>query len=420
MNTRSLKAAQIIKCINASISCIASSVLMAMILTERTRSGLASPYSRIIFALSIADILFSFTTLISPFASAKENPDALFAIGSFKSCEAIGFVHIVAITCLVYYTVFLTYYFLKRIKYKMTPRDFAQKEEKFFHVVFIVIACSLAIFSLVSESINPLINGSICSIGGSYPEGCGLSVESPLCERGSPNKTKLLTLIGGIILGSAFLALVVILYLFTRHVYQQERELEIPARGIGRQTTRRHHSNEDHQEDIPGPDDESEQKEKNNFVLTKQAFYQSLLYVSSFLLVYLPMMIAMMQNVSGQNASDSEWRFWLDTIIPLGGVFNILIYTRPKVLKLQEQFPMLMKWELFLIVLMKGGETPSMADVRAAMDLANAEMIQEQGFEEDHHEQRESNLLSYDLDVSRESEFISSVYQTRSSFWMRG
>lgn len=62
-----------------------------------------------------------------------------------------------------------------------------------------------------------------------------------------------------------------------------------------------------------------------------------------------------------------------------------------------------------------------MADVRAAIDLANAEMIQEQDFEEDRQEQhRESHLLSYDIDVSRASEFISSVYQTRSSFWMRG
>ena len=79
---------------------------------------------------------------------------------------------------------------------------------------------------------------------------------------------------------------------------------------------------------------------------------------------------------------DSEWRFWLDAIIiPLGGVFNILIYTRPKVLKLKEKFPMLMKYELFIIVVMKGGEMPSMADVRAALDMAN-EGIVAQDFED--------------------------------------
>ena len=219
-----------------------------------------------------------------------------------------------------------------------------------------------------------------------------------------------------------------ILYLFTRHVYQQERELDIPARGIGQRNESNNHEestvedaevSENIQEQVAA--NESTHKEKNSFILTKQAFYQSLLYVLSFFMVYLPVMIVMLQQVFGQNASDSEWRFWLEAIIlPLGGVFNILIYTRPKVLKLKEQFPMLMKYELFIIVVMKGGETPSMADVRAALDMANAN-LQEQGFEEDPQEQhRDSNVLSYDIDVSRASEFITSVYQTKPSFWMRG
>ena len=205
------------------------------------------------------------------------------------------------------------------------------------------------------------------------------------------------------------------------NVYQQERELDIPARGIGHasnniiEDNQEHLPNEDDQEDVQKADGESERKEKNSFILTKQAFHQSLLYVSSFALVYLPIIIAMIGTLSGQNASDSEFRFWLDTIIPLGGVFNILIYTRPKVLKLKEQFPMLMKYELFIIVVMKGGEISSMADVRAALDMVNEENV-EQDFEDNHQEQRrESNLLSYDIDVSRASEYISSVYQTRSS-----
>ena len=50
---------------------------------------------------------------------------------------------------------------------------------------------------------------------------------------------------------------------------------------------------------------------------------------------------------------------------------------------------------------------PSMADVRVALDMAI-----EANVEHDFH-QGENNLLSYELDVSRESEFISSVYQPR-------
>ena len=129
--TTSLKAAQIIRCINASISCLASTFIMLMILHEK--KGLATPYSRIIFAISISDILFSLGMLLSPFMSPKDNPDALFAIGTTESCEAIGFLFLLGLQCLLFYIVFLTYYFMKRIKYKVTPQIFANKEEKYMH-----------------------------------------------------------------------------------------------------------------------------------------------------------------------------------------------------------------------------------------------------------------------------------------------
>ena len=68
----SLKAAQIIRYINEFISCLASTFIVLMILTEPMK-GLASPYSRIIFALSIADVFFSLGLFLSPFVGPRQS-----------------------------------------------------------------------------------------------------------------------------------------------------------------------------------------------------------------------------------------------------------------------------------------------------------------------------------------------------------
>ena len=154
----SLQAAQIIRCINAGVSCLASTFIVFMILTEPEK-GLASPYSRIIFGMSVSDILFSLGIFLSPFMSPKDNPDALFAMGTTKSCEGIGFLFLLGVQCLLFYTVFLTYYFTRRIKYKVTPQNFAKKEEKYFHYAFIVLSLGVAVTAAATGSINPQAHG---------------------------------------------------------------------------------------------------------------------------------------------------------------------------------------------------------------------------------------------------------------------
>ena len=151
-----------------------------------------------------------------------------------------------------------------------------------------------------------------------------------------------LPLIGG------FLILVVVLLLFTHHVYREERTLTIPAREIGnisRSTAlRRAQRNND------SPDQESvaqnqieegnaniERRKKNRLILTKQALLQSFLYILGFFAAWISPIILIIQLNFTDIVEEQEWRFWLGAIItPLTGVFNIFIYTRPKVSKLKE------------------------------------------------------------------------------------
>ena len=105
-----------------------------------------------------------------------------------------------------------------------------------------------------------------------------------------------MNVMSGILL-SCFAILILILGLTTHHVYNIERNFTISARGIG--TARRNalsHEEEEDKEEEDDEDEESEQIEedrengvaqdmheaeerKKRLVLTKQAFYQSLLYI---------------------------------------------------------------------------------------------------------------------------------------------
>ena len=432
-NTASFKAAQIIKCCNSVVSCLASSIIIFMILTEPEK-GLASPYSRIIFAMSISDILFSLGMLLSPFMGPKDNPDALFAIGTTESCEAIGLIFALGLTCLVFYTVFLTYYFMRRIKYKVTPQNFAKKEEKYFHISFIVFAVAFVITSVSSGSINPQGKGNICGIG-PYPIGCDKTPDM-ICKRGDGKVTQFLLALSATMWIGAFVTLIVILVLFTHHVYRAERILTIPAREIGNVHHRREPDEDvdvDQAEEIADGLEENNadeimasREEKNRLILTKQALHQSMLYILAFFSSWLSPLILVIQINFLDIIEEQEWRFWLAAILtPLTGVFNILIYTRPKVFKLKEIIPDASYIELLTVIIVSGGEIPSMADLlnetttrrdQNGRFTQQGDIQQEGQFDDDMGDGlseeagsdfSSNSLVSYDLDVSNEAALLS-------------
>ena len=360
--------------------------------------------------MSIADIFFSMGLALSPFVGPKDNPDALFAIGTTGLCEAIGFIHIIGLLCLVFYTVFLTYYFLKRIRYKRTPSDFAKKEEKYFHALFIMFSLAVSVAGLVTGSINPLSHGSICQIV-SYPPNCERSSDI-ICERGL--NAKRIMRVGSIFLGTSFVALFISLSLCVHHVYMVERQFTRPARGIGR--IRRNTSNLNNQANRePGEEnrDENNQEQRigeNKLVLTKQAFGQSLLYILAFLLVYSAPIIKLIQEQFFGNEEEPEWRFWLGALFtPLGGVFNIIIYTRPKVMKVMETLSSTSYLRCFIVVVVSGGEVPSFADLISSSPMNSHsnhvhESGQVEGFNEDDALSMSSGVSS--MDISKASSLM--------------
>ena len=158
MIPRHIIAAQIVRIFTGFISFLASGFLCFTIWISP--KGLQTPYSRIIFGFSIADILQSIGVVLSPFLSPADNPDAMFSRGTVASCEGIGLFLVMGSHAIPWYILFLTYYFLKRVKYKQTPQDFSKREEKFIFAFIWIYAIATSIYALIKEQINATEYGS--------------------------------------------------------------------------------------------------------------------------------------------------------------------------------------------------------------------------------------------------------------------
>lgn len=169
---------------------------------------------------------------------------------------------------------------------------------------------------------------------------------------------------------------------------------------------------------------------RNRFILTKQAFQQSVLYVMAFLLVYIaPVLGILMRRFRKDHDEDPEWRFWLSALLtPLGGVFNILVYCRPKVLRLKESYPHVTKLKLLIVIVLTGGEIPTLADVRQRREpanrpnnnnAANDRPLRSRGERERQEEENvnEADRVLYDMDISDACEFLSMMEYARNGFY---
>lgn len=216
MVSKLIKTSQIIRCVTSSISLLGSLSMTFMI--WNSPRGNKSPYSRIIFGMGIADIMQSLGILISPFVSPAR--DALWGSHpSTQACEAVGLFLGTGFIALPLYTLFLIYYFLQRVKYKVKPEDFSkQKSETIVHTLIWAFPFLAHIYALAKKEINSSRYGSLCMIAPS-PFGCWLNDS---CERGE-NAVRTLLFSHNIPLIVTFLLILISLTSLTHYVYMGER-----------------------------------------------------------------------------------------------------------------------------------------------------------------------------------------------------
>ena len=325
-----MRDAQIAKCITGGISTFSSFLLVVFILNSP--KGLKSPYSRIIFGLCIADVLQSFGILVGPFA-APTDPEHMFGIGNVQSCDAMGFLALMGSIAVPWYTLHLTYYFLKRVKYKVKPRDFANKEEKWLHILTWLFSISVSSYALGKHMINPTQGGSMCYLT-AYPAGCERNDD--ICERGEGAAiVATFSIITTLVI--VFALLLIVLGAFSLHVYRSEKRLQPKTDDRNEKKTKEQQGEVEKyipkeipdEEDIEqdsnnqdGKDGEKElsahqryQKQALELVLTKSAILQSSIYIIAFLFVYSGPFIII---TSGFTHSEVVF-WWTSFFYPIGG-----------------------------------------------------------------------------------------------------
>lgn len=370
--------ANIVKCFLSALSLTASSTIVHMI--RNSSRGFKSSHSRIIFGVSVGDILQSCGIFLGPFAVPKDTPDSPMAFGTFTTCDFTGFLTLSGSTTSVLYLLFLIFFFWRRVQHRVSPQKFAYGEERYLHVSIWIISLTFPSLVLAKKGFNPTRKGTLCILG-SYPNGCGGNVEDENyieCTRGQD--ISIVSMFTGGLIVACLLLLFLLLASITCHVYSIERSLSSPNNNPQSNNTnapdaiaQQSSSNDTLQgriDDDPFPDNDGDeaaiianQVEKKQS-LTRRAANQSLLYIIAFIIVF----IAPFSFLTTPQVEGSPYRRWIlwhtSTLLPIFGIFLILIYTRPKVKIMSEMFPEASWLLCFWTVIISGGEVPPPHELR--------------------------------------------------------
>ena len=408
----------IVRIAMASLSCSCSTLIAAMICRAGT-AGLRTSYSRIIFGLSISDIILSASIIASTFAVPKSLSDSSWVVGTNGSCETVAFTIIAGNSAVLLYTVFLTFYFLQRVKFNMSPKLFSERYEHKIHALIWICAVGGAMFALFRKDYNPVSNmdgygdSSICMIA-DFPQNCVLDPETyGPCTRGEHYMIDALFVIA-LPTALTFMALVVILCLFTSHIHNQESMLTSPsshqsAQGSSTRVSESTPTDEAATVTAIGNGNEHEHEQLNPRrrsiscwaflklpcslrtatpqdatsptttiaistsdeagrrrllgLLAKKSAVQSSLYIFVFIACYFFPLVLFFASEQIKSERVSRLLLFSGTSVfwPLGGFLNIIVYTRPKVSKFKRDNPQYVDFPwvfIFIAVVCCGGEVP--------------------------------------------------------------
>lgn len=332
-----------------TISFSASSLTAVMI--RRSHGGLLTPYRRIIFGLSVSDVIQSFAVVLGPFLIPKEYRNASsWGIGTIRTCELQGFLLTFGASSTCMYTLLLCVYYFCKIKMNMSGNKFRKRIEEKSHWIIFLLNFSVCVAALATKTYNPLPGAGTCHFVRN-PFGCSTSIPGD-CLRGRYAPFFVLLYYPAAVPCICISIVLCCLTTIVWHVVNQDRIFrthETPRGGLGRGNSNgpiRHCTPEEIQVDRVAR------------LLRRETILQVVLYVSAFFLTYgLPFVITVC-NVTNTPVPNSI-KCTTSAFFPLGGLFNILIYTRPQVVAFRRLHEGEYSWLRALVLVIKaGGENP--------------------------------------------------------------
>lgn len=392
--------------ITVGIISAAASTTMAFFVA-RSGEQLTKPFRRIIFGLSISDVLQSSSLVFAPLAAQSA---ARGDCGGVTYCNISASGFLIGAYGVIFYTLGLCVYYLYIVKYNFSDQEFARKREPGIHAAAILVP-SIAVAILAStESFNPSVDGNGCFFF-DKPFGCHLDPDVECVRGANAHILGMYAVIGPFLLFGA--GITVALFKLCRTVISQDRlrrsrfrsamlaqqdgidaranstwpvpegtnisqNLVISSSRLYRSLFRRNREEEYLTRD-----------ERLASQRSKETMHQSLLYVGAYCITYSCSVILYLAFYWQGSKPPRIFVFVAVTLFPIGGLLNILVYTRPKVSTVQRRYEcswLRAFWEVFKA----GGEVPSHISVinRHRSTYAESQLVNRQ--------QQVDNSISYE------------------------
>ncbi len=348
----------LIQVFTASVSFVSSTIMACSIAWFGSEGS--TPYRRIILGLSISDVLQSLAFFTGP-SSVPVSKRSWQVGNEVMSCQVNGFVAQIGATGVALHTIFLCVYYLCRLKYRMDNNAFEYNIERRFRVFIVIFSLSAGIVPLVMDAFHTSSRFySICTID-IVPTGCWREPDQVgECDATSKEQSDILTAI--FIQGFSMLCLMtvaVIMGLLYHHALIQNQNIE---RETSTCTLENNETNE--QNNCKGSVEEEEMMDtpqgrvqQISRLYRREMTIQATLYVGAFSLMYIPVAIGPLTT------GPVSLQLITMTFFPIGGLMNILVYTRPKVANLRRDNPECSRMRGFWLVLIEGGEIPREVDL---------------------------------------------------------
>ena len=337
----------VLQILSAALSLMGSSAIVYKILRHLEKTKTTTPYDRIMLCLSCCDILASITYAMGPLLLPRETSQRVWAVGTDWTCSRLGF--LTQLTCLwaVWYNALLSFYFLLTVRFRVGPDKFRGKYEPWMHLSGAIFFPVTAMIGLAGDWYSEERLTMMCWIG-EVPKGVGgygLLVAS---------------LFGGIPTAITLLSLVInniAIYLFVRKSLLHRAASTATSKTTtmtkeedpetATTTTRGSEIGvEEHNDSTPSNKRASVKSAKVRSLeerLTREVAIQGLLYVSSFILTVTPGFILSLLEGVGFTEGDQGRLYQLlvlnSMLLPLQGLFNVLIYIKPSYSRFRSRYP---------------------------------------------------------------------------------
>lgn len=290
---------------SAILSLIGSSLIVFKIVRNINRNKSSTPYDRIILGLSSCDIVSSITYAVAPFLLPSATSKRVWALGNDTTCTWLGFLSQLACFWSIWYNCILSFYYLLTVRFQVKRNDFTRKYELWLHLSGAIFFPLTSLIGLIGDWYSEMRYAMMCWIG-EVPKGCSNCYGVPIAYTFGAAPT-IITLISVITNN-------IIIYIFVRKKLSTPLPIESDHFDIENLSLSRRQN--------------AQQKLRN------EAAIQGFLYVTTFLLTFLPafaiQVLEGMVLLGEENLQQMYPLLVLNSILlPLQGFFNVFIYVRP-------------------------------------------------------------------------------------------